>query len=149
LSKPFKFAELFTSLGVEKICPSEDTTEHQGGAFRWTIDPLDHPLNFLPNIIYDKLRQTNAPSRINDKADKHAKCKRCALSFFSTEEAAKAKFLTIKESSRLAIGYTHIATGDISKNDGLAGLIKQGHFNFYEYQGTDFVGKFTNINTLI
>jgi hypothetical protein len=137
LLKPFKFKELFERHGIED-CPLESVTS-------WTLDPIFDPLNFLPNILYNELRPSIKPRRMNAITDKNNVCGSCAISLFTSLDIAKAKFLTIKENSRIEIGYTNIAEGSIEHNDGLAGKIKHGHFNFYEFQGTDLVGKFVNI----
>jgi hypothetical protein len=110
-------------------------------AYRWSLFPIDHTHNFLPNFLYDEAR--NAPPRRNDKGDEKKTCRLCALSMFSSEKSAKMMFSGFNPNIKQKLGYTHISEGEIEESDGVSTEIEpNGHFGFFEYQDCNLFEKF-------
>jgi hypothetical protein len=136
--KSFKYQWLFDELGLNN-CPKADCVEINIVAFRWSHEPLDNNLNFLPNYLYHKERGRRPP-RVLEPADL---CNHCNLSFFDSEDAAKSllsKYRSNLEQKHedLLKHYTHIAVGEIKFEDGVSTKVRKNHFMFFEYDGVDF-----------
>jgi hypothetical protein len=111
-------------------------------AFRWVFADINHPNNFLP------IPKTN-PSRV------YTDFKDWALSFFISKKQAKDRLLHLTSNSAKLykkLG-THTAEGIINKIDGLCEdeCDSDGHFNHFEYEGTDFYKneRFVIVETII
>lgn len=75
----------------------------------------------------------------------------CALSFFDSIESSTVNAEAMGGTSKVTklLGYTHIAKGDLSIEDGLAGsLDEDGHFIFFEFEGVVLESKFTILQPL-
>jgi hypothetical protein len=74
----------------------------------------------------------------------------CAVSLFDSKEHARKKFRKIPEPIRSSLGYTHVAKGMI---DDLGLMTKPerryGHFELFEYEGSDLKSNFTIDDTLL
>jgi hypothetical protein len=139
MDQPFKYQWLFDELSVSE-CPGDGCVNIERTAFRFCHEPIDHPWNFLPNILYDRARNRVRPVRALEPIDL---CSLCNLSFYTTELAAKTKLTSFrtnaeKKHQHIADMYTHIAETQIKIEDGVASSIKREHFGFYEYEGVDF-----------
>jgi len=115
-------------------------------AYRWVVGPIDHNLNFLPNILYDIAK--SSPRRINSLQDQ-MKCGYCALSFFTSKDAAINKYKSLPTRAQSLIGYNHIAEGELTDNDGVISEIHNDHFNLFEYISTDLKERFVLTSQLI
>ena len=136
----YKHQSLFDEFKLSD-CPSSSVVKIQITAYRWSHAPIGNELNFLPNILYDRMRER--PSRHLEPKDI---CANCNLSFFIKEETAM-RFLKVtrerlEKKHQPFTYYTHIAFGPIEENDGRATIIKKDHFGFYEYEKCDFAKKF-------
>jgi hypothetical protein len=111
-------------------------------AYRWTFSDITDPRNFLPRAKID----TN-PRLEKDKL----KCEGWSLSLYDTEQNAIdnfQKYFGSKPNIGKIIG-THIAKGMIESSDGFCGEVaKNGHFEFFEMQGCDLSSKFQIIAEL-
>lgn len=141
----YKYQSLFDEHNLECDCLQNGQTLN-APAFRWVIDPINHSLNFLPNILYDIAK--DAPRRINSVKD-DMKCGYCALSFFISKEAAIKKYKGIPKRVQQLIGYNCIAEGTITDKDGVISDIIDEHFNFYEYTSADLKQSFVITTELI
>jgi hypothetical protein len=137
----YKHQSLFDKFHLSD-CPSPDLNEIQLTAYRWAHSPIEHELNFLPNILYNL--RTERPNRALDPKDM---CPECNLSFFIREETARKKlknyksFLEKKHKIFTNV-YTHIAKGEIEKSDGKCTSIENEHFGLYEYTNCELRGRF-------
>lgn len=106
-------------------CDLSRFTERNRDAFCWTFEDIQDPKNFLPRAI----------------AVGRDECTAWALSFFETHSQAKARLVAItkdKEYLYKKLG-THIAEGVLEPKDGISEDANgHGHFNHFEYIGTDF-----------
>lgn len=130
-------------------CPGLQVNEIEMEAYRWCHSPISHEWNFLPNIIYDRVRK-RPPRMLN----RNEICGNCNLSFFTTEATARDKYNFIKaglekKHRHLTDFYTHIAYGKILKEDGRATQVKDNHFGFYEFEENSFVMKFELLPTVL
>lgn len=99
-------------------------------AYRFCFDPINHELNFLPNVVFDRRK----PVHFNyARATPKKKCSRCGSSFYLNKSLAINNWNTLSETIRNNLGYTHIAYGILQKGDGLVGEPDdKSHFGFYE-----------------
>lgn len=148
-NRKFKYHNLLEEYNIVDTCPCGELSGDNRNSYRWSLNPIDHELNFLPNVLYNKLNLAARPRRANDKVDLKRVCGECGISFFTSLNEAKNYFFTLGQPARISLGYTHIAEGAITEEDGLRTEInKHGHFNFYEYDGVDFKTSFQIVETL-
>ena len=112
-------------------CSLESFSERDNRkAFRWIINNMDHPNNFLPRALI---------------IDKEKTCGSWGLSFFETlkqsidrlNHIVSDKAYLYKKLGNL------IAEGTLERNDGLSEDCNEiGHFNHHEYVGIDLKSKF-------
>jgi hypothetical protein len=140
-----KYQDLINEQKTDDECPCSNCFPATGEAFRWVLNPIEHPWNFLPNKLYSE--HQSRPIRINSEVDLH-KCSDCALSMFTSEDKARKKFQGIPSPMRETLGYTHLAHGDI-ENAGLRSKAKAGHFNLFEYEGIELRSKFVIVDELM
>jgi len=86
-----------------------------------------------------------SPSQI-DRSNDEMKCSLLALSFFSSEENAKARYKNLKKKIKninKTLG-SHVAQGILNASDGHRTDIckKSGHFDFFENKDVDLVPNF-------
>lgn len=111
-----------------KNCPSNvSPPKEEIIAFRFSFNPIDHEHNFLPNVLIDEIK--NAP--FNHKGDETLKCLRCGASFFLSQEAAINRWKNLGIRFKENYGYTHIAFGSLTEQDGLMNEPARKHFTFY------------------
>ena len=118
-------------------CPPSNSIQEQLNAYRFVYDPINEK-SFLPQGV-------KSPKRMNNSND-NMKCSLLALSFFSSEESAKARYASLKKKIRninKTLG-SHIAQGVLSPSDGQRSEIctRSGHFDFFEKQGVNLIPKF-------
>ncbi len=129
--------------GIE--CPVEDAERRNIEAFRWVNEPITEE-NFFPTRVLDELKKKKI--RIFPKGHR-LNCIYHSLSLFISEEDAKKKFNSFSKTSRKSIGYTHLAQGEITENDGeCTDIDDMGHFSFFEYEDISLKDKFKIISTL-
>lgn len=137
-----KYQNEIDNLDLHGLCPDEVfPPSEEINVFRFSYDPIDHVLNFLPNVVFDRLK----PIPFNYKtASPHVKCKRSGASYYIDADNAQDKWDNLPEQVRANLGYTHLATGTLDANDG---FMRQpdidGHFGFYESDNADLAKKFT------
>jgi len=137
-----KYQHNIDELGISKVCPPKDLSKIDLVAFRWVYDPINHHLNFLPNYEFDKAKG-NVERYTNGEYDDVRKCARCSQSFFITLDAAKINHRKLSKMFKDLLGYTHVASGNLSNIDGEATKASTtGHFSFYEDSNSDLVSKF-------
>jgi hypothetical protein len=137
---PLRYQAEIDAFALDIACPQEVEPPTGLRVYRWSFSPIDHELNFLPNVIFDRL--TNSPVNYAT-ASKTTKCKRCGASFFIDKESAVNKWEHISIENRKNLGYTHLAVGTLENADGLMRKPdREGHFGFYEIEGVDLVSKF-------
>lgn len=142
-----KYQAEIDNFGLSLTCP--DNVEPPNGeidAYRFSYNPINHHLNFLPNVVFDRL--TKNPYNYN-KASDHIKCSRCGASYYTSIENVKTKWALLSEQIRENLGYTHIAFGKLNNTDGLMKKpAKTGHFGFYENDTVDLSKKFSLVSEL-
>lgn len=120
-----KYYEEITKLN----CSLSRFSERNRTAFRWVIDTIDHPNNFLPRAIIVG----------------RSSCGDWGLSFFDTLQQSEERLLhIIRDKPRLSkkLG-NHIAEGLLTATDGISeDCNEEGHFNLHEYEGCDLKSKF-------
>lgn len=144
---PLKYQNEIDNFQLDIQCPDAVAPpQNEIDAFRFSFSPITHKLNFLPNVVFDRL--TNNPFNYN-AASKVRKCSRCGASYYTSLENAQKKWATISRQIRENLGYTHIASGKLNAGDG---VMKKpdadGHFGFYENDKTNFADKFALTATL-
>lgn len=123
---------------IENIpnCPPPACRSVNTEAFRFVFEDTNHRNNFLPVLLINPKRQF---SKNTDR------CSGYALSFFSTLEKAKNRYLKLKKVNK-NIGKLlgdHIAKGFINETDGLVSETdKGGHFDLYEFENAELKRKF-------
>lgn len=132
-------------------CPPLQSKEINMNAFRFIFDKRNHPDNFKPVLLIK-------PARINDRSfdTNEMKCSGYALSMF--DSLLNSKNLFIKQISRNKnfgnnVG-NYVAEICIESNEGVATdpsskESELGHFDFFEYENTNFYNKIVNIEKLI
>ena len=139
-SMGLKYQNEIDNFNLDIKCPDEVSEPNGIDAFRFSYNPIGHPLNFLPNVVFD--RQTNGTFNYK-KASDPVKCKRCGASYYTSLINAKSKWEELSEQNKQNLGYTHIANGILAPIDGLMKEPdKEGHFGFYEYENVDLAKKF-------
>ncbi|WP_305982366.1 hypothetical protein [Roseivirga thermotolerans] len=132
-----KYFEEIANQEFSTDCPynnAEDRTIDT--AFRFTSSDPSNNNNYLPNFITDQ------PSRINT-IDDSKKCSLFALSMFSSLDKAVKRLNSLPENIITKKGFTHISVAKITKGMGLSTTPeKSGHFDFFEFEGTDIAGVF-------
>lgn len=138
-----KYGYLFELLTVEDVCPPKDMQQINTTAYRWVYEPIGHSLNFLPNYEFDK-EKGNLKNYNNGVYDSLRKCSRCSQSMFQSLNAAKIAYTKLSKSIKEHLGYTHVATGKISHEDGFCTKPNhQEHFSFYELETCELKNKFS------
>ena len=128
--------------------PPKDLKEFEDLAYRWVHDPIQHELNFLPNYVLDKFKNSVSGYE-NGIFSQDEKCLRCSLSMYSSPDAAKINHKKLPQKLKIKLGYTHVAEGKIEKTDGKMTFINPvGHFSFFENENIDLKSKFTVIDML-
>lgn len=140
-----KYQKEIDALGFEILCPNGLTpTSERTHAFRLCFDPIDNKLNFLPNIVFDAVKKIPFNYKT---ASEDVKCRRCAASFYTTQDNLRKKWNSMPEMVRQNLGYTHIAEGFIDNTDGLIRPPdKNGHFGLYESKEAELHNKFSIIS---
>lgn len=123
-------------------CPPADAVGATRNCFRFVFDPMGQR-SFLPAGKIKPQRMHNA------KAD--TACSMLALSMYSAEDKARARYAAVLESNPNApnsLG-THLAEGIISTSDGVCTPITgSGHFDFHPYAGINIDSAFNIIGPL-
>lgn len=144
---PLKYQNEIDALELPFECPSQlvaiaEMTE----AHRWSLNPIEHEWNFLPNVVYDRVRGSGIDYA---NFDPHRKCSRCGASYYRTiQECRDAWDEGLSAQIKSLLGFTHIASGSLDIGDG--GIINgnNGHFTFYEDAEANLPQKFTIVEEL-
>lgn len=134
MARPWKYA---AKIGVLQHCPPKTTECRDAVAYRFVHRDLGDPRNFLPVAMIPAARCPDASHCCTDYA----------LSFFESESKAIARFQQLHNQARMfhkrAGGC--IARVTISRADGALTppSKKSGHFDLFEYEGTNLVPKAT------
>jgi hypothetical protein len=83
-----------------------------------------------------------------DETIPQTSCIGWSLSFFETQEKAKTRLLRLTKNKEFIFKKlgTHIAVGQLVKNDGISDSSNDlGHFSHFEYEGINLESKFTII----
>lgn len=136
----YKYREEHSKLSCD--CPAGDNlSDYEGVAFRFVHEDTTHRNCSLP---ITKIR--NVPKSSDCKRN----CGAFALSFYVSLKQAKERYKFLASSSPLfkqTVG-EHIAECKLTLSDGKREAIaKDGHFNFHEFEGTDFTNRFENAVT--
>ena len=136
-----KYKSEIDNFNFDIVCPHNvNNIEDDVESYRFCFDPITHNLNFLPNVVFDRL--TNSPFNYN-RAQSNTKCTRCGASYYTSLDNAKYKWDSLTEQVRENLGYTHIASGILDSSDGLVSAPNDdGHFNLYENDTANLVEKF-------
>jgi hypothetical protein len=118
-------------------CPPSNCIQDQLTAYRFVYDPVCEK-SFIPQGV-------KSPSRMNS-SNHNMKCSLLGLSFFSSEEKAKARYASLKNKIKninKTLG-SHIAEGVLDSNDGHRTDIckKTGHFDFFENRNVNLISNF-------
>lgn len=141
-----KYQHEIDNFGLDIQCPENVVAPIEITAYRWSFNPIGHALNFLPNVVYDRV--TNNPFNYKT-AKSNVKCRRCSASYFTNIDSARDKWEGISLQIRLNLGYTHISSGILDENDGvMKEPDKEGHFGFYESDTANLATKFTIVEEL-
>jgi hypothetical protein len=144
---PLKYQSEIDNFKVLISCP-EDVANPEGEltSYRFCFSPIGHKHNFLPNVVFDRANQI--PFNY-DNAPNHVKCNRCGASFYTKLESIKKTWNILSAKIKENLGYTHIAEGILTKDDGLMKAPdKKGHFTFYEDANANLPAKFNLIEEL-
>lgn len=118
----------------ENVSPPQDNTE----VFRFVVSPIEHQLNFVPNVVRD--RELGLAYKYRNDLDK---CMRCGISLYLTLEGIADRWDQFNDKIRENLGFTHVARGVINSLDGLMRVPDEnGHFGFYENEGVDIQPQF-------
>jgi hypothetical protein len=124
-----------SKVGEFKNCQLDKFSERERQSFRWVFESINDSRNFKPRFFLEKtISQTS--------------CIGWALSFFETHEKAKARLIRLTKSKELIFKKlgTHIASGQLAKNDGISDNSNElGHFSHFEYEDINLESKFTII----
>ncbi len=148
LTAKLKYQELISGLKLSIDCPDQSCMQITKDAYRWVKETLDDGQSFIPNFIYDQNRGKNP--RKNDPGDAY-KCGMCALSFFESVEYSQRSVETIggPEKVKKLLGYTHLASGQLVEDDGLATVVDgDGHFMLFEFENIALDHKFSIVDVL-
>lgn len=143
-----KYQDEIDNLRLSIFCPDVSSIIMDGRvyAYRFCFDPINDKHNFLPNIVFDKVRNIFFDY---DNAGESTKCSRCGASFYTNIDYAKNKWNSLPERVRVKLGYTHIGYGILELEDGIRKTPdRKGHFSFYENEGVDLGLKFKLIGEL-
>src|SRR4051794_32596037 len=113
MGKSYKYASYHTGF---TNCPPATCSEKDCEAFRFVFDESTPEISFLPVLIVEE-REAQPNSRPRKKV-----CKGYGLSFFSSEEKAQAKFISLQKTSpQIHKRYgSFIAKVEITKDHGTA-----------------------------
>ncbi len=128
-------------------CPTDvSLLEDDMYAYRFSLSPITDVLNFLPNVLYDRLK----PAIFNyTKASEEKKCKRCGSSYFSDKKKAFNSWNSLSEKIQENLGYSHLAYGILKKSDGwVTNIEESSHFSFYEEENAYLFTQFQIIEEL-
>lgn len=143
-----KHQDLFVELDIIDLYPPDNLNPVETVAYRWVSTPIENEVNFLPNYLFDKLKN-NVERYSNGRYSKEDLVKRCSQSFFNNLHSAKVNHKKIPKGMRDKLGYTHIAEGEMNKEDGFATETNAiGHFGFYECYLCDLKLKFKICDSL-
>ena len=121
-------------------CDLSNFQEIERNSFRWTFESIEDSRNFEPVLI-------SAPNRIEQIG-----CLGFALSVFVTKEAGIKRHnnLTLDKPKLFKKLGSHIASGDLTKSDGIANEPDEyKHFDFFTYENVDLSNKFTVLESII
>ena len=134
-----KYQTEIDNLQISAVCPNGVLPATGAIAYRFSYTPITHDLNFLPNVVFDRMKGLGFNY---GTASANRKCSRCGASFYETRDSAVNKWNSLTEQVRENLGYTHLAVGTLDKTDGLVSTPRDGHFSFYEYIDADLTKKF-------
>lgn len=142
---PLKYQREIDNFNLSIPCPENAIPPDDMDAYRFSFSPVNHEHNFLPNVVFDRIRGIGPNySKLPDAR----KCSRCGGSYYKTLEGAKNSWGSLAEQIRDNLGYTHVAHGVLSKEDGFIIPPVTDHFTFYENDGVLLSEKFTLIEEL-
>ncbi len=135
----FKYQEDYKLL-MEKgeICPPATyKPKNISPAYRWVLDPIETPSNWLSQYHKDPIRFAPKNGLIQ--------CEAMALSFFSTENGCKLRFNELKKLIGVKVSNmgTHIAEGQIFEKDGVnSEEDENSHFNHHSAIEANYIQNF-------
>lgn len=139
-----KYQKEIDSLKLSITCPdnfSQLTSEVE--AYRVACNPITHPDNFLPNILYDAKHSLKFFDYTAANKDETRKCLRCGASFFKTLNRAKNTLEHFTRKNKNNSGYNCVAKGTLNRKDGLVKTANQSdHITLYEFDGVALADKF-------
>jgi len=146
MSKKYKYQWLMDKVGLKEPCPFTNCKEAELKGFRWTFEKIEHDDNFLPKMLFDEKRKM--ATRFNSDEDL-LKCSCCALSMFKTLDAATKRYNGMPKRVRQLLGYTNVASGDITKKIGVVTSDSRSeHFDLFEYEKVELNKSFQIIAAL-
>jgi len=120
-------------------CPPRQAQSQNLEAFRFVFTEINDERNFAPAFI-------RKPSRRNEATDPAITCNGYGLSMFDTLDNARKQYCAYLNSypNFHKIAGTHIAKGQISKDDGVVtDKNGEGHFTLYEFEKANLSQKFS------
>ena len=132
-------------LQISALCPNGVQPATGAIAYRFSFKPITHEHNFLPNVVFDRVKGIGFNYKT---APANRKCSRCGASFYETKESAVSKWSSLTEQIREKLGYTHLAEGALDPTDGLVSSPHDGHFTFFENINVDLTKKFNIVADL-
>ena len=140
MDERLKFFNEIKKSGIQDCPPSRIAKTTQ--AYHLAVLPLDDSRNFR-TPFERKPRRNNV---------KDYKCTEYAISFFSSATNAEKFFFTkLNERIRSILGYTHMASGELTEEDGYQTNPRvDGHFDLFEFESrrATFTTRFQIISTL-
>lgn len=77
------------------------------------------------------------------------KCSCCALSMFKTLNAAQSRYNGMPKRVKQLLGYTNVATGEITKKTGVISTNDRSeHFDLFEYEKVELINSFKIVAAL-
>jgi hypothetical protein len=137
-----KFKTQIDALKLSINCP-QDLSEITEDiiTYRFCHNPIDLNVDFLPNVLYDKLVGIEFDYSATNK-DEKKKCSRCGASFQKMIEGLISTWNNLNDSIKTKLGYSAIAKGTLSINSGLVSISNGGHIGFYEYEKATYHNSF-------
>lgn len=143
-----KYQKYIDNLSLTISCPDGlSALTEETAVYRFCHDPIDLMIDFLPNVIYDKLVGITYDYSAANK-DEVRKCSRCGASFHKKIDGLIGTWNNMSPQNQQDLGYKAISSGRLGTNDGLVRESKSGHIGFYEFEEASFHGSFKIVKPL-
>lgn len=143
----FKYLDELNEVNKHMKCPCDEAESVDLPAFRYASNSSTPEENFLPQSVKER-NEGKKPRSFPPGAQ--VNCEYHGLSMFNTRDNAM-KFWNgnLKPKTRKLLGYDILLKGPVEKHDGsITPISGNGHFNLYEYIGSNLSSKFNFLENL-